>query len=140
MEVLRLIGALLVIVVIFYLAWLVPRVVAKRGRIGTFAGRRLRVEEKIPLGKDTQLVLARVDGRVLLLGVTPGGITRLGDLDPLPDEPPAPVSEVRPFADIFREAVSESLPRGRMRDAFDKFTHAKAGDGRQTQTPDRSDR
>lgn len=137
MEVLRLLGALAAIVFIFYLAWLVPRVIAKRDHLGHLSGRHLRVMEKVPLGKDTFLVLVKAADRLMLLGVTPGGITHLGDMDPALAEPAEPPPDARPFSEIFREAVSESLPRGRMRDSFDRIIGRKAKDGEKTERPGR---
>lgn len=137
MEVFRLLGALAAVIFIFYLAWLVPRVIAKRHRFGSVAGRELQVTERIQLAKDSWLVVVQAGEHRMLLGVAPGGITRLDDMPPPPagQEPGEP--EARPFSEIFRESIAESLPRGRIRDTFDRMFGHTAQDGEETRRESR---
>lgn len=137
MEIFRLLGALAAVIFIFYLAWLVPRVIAKRHRLGPLSGRELQVTEKVQLGKDSWLVIVRAGDRRMLLGVAPGGIARLDDLPPLPAGRETGEPEPRPFSEIFRESIAESLPRGRIRDAFDRTLGHTTHDGETTRKESR---
>lgn len=79
-------GALaLVILLIFACAWLARRCgVAGRLRAD---GTQIAVKARYSLGQRERLVVVEVDGERLLLGVTPGAITRLGRLaTPAPTE------------------------------------------------------
>jgi len=116
-NVLTLVGMLLAVVGILVLAWLVTRWIAKRGVSGSLGGGgdgRFRVLRQLSLGQGERLVLVQLEDRCLLLGVTPGGITLLRELDEeqsarwLPKDredgdAPAPPS--------FWEALQKNLPR-----------------------------
>lgn len=118
MEALKLIAALLVIVFIFYLAWRIPQIVAKKGGMGA-AGKNIRVIERVQVTRDSYIVLVRAFDKVLVLGVTPGGVNA-SDVEEAGSAPQA-----KGFADVLREAVADTLPEGRMRDAFDRFINRK---------------
>ena len=93
-EILQLLWALLVIIAVLALAYLFTRYGA--GRLnGMFRPRRRRmtVVEQVPLGRDQRLVLVRMGDTLYLLGVTPGGVSRLeklpaSELEAL-EEPPS---------------------------------------------------
>jgi flagellar protein FliO/FliZ len=68
-----------VLALVFALAWL-----ARRGTLGPFrAGPTdLRVEKAVPLGERRQLVIVSVEGRRLLLGLTPAQVSLVTELQP----------------------------------------------------------
>jgi flagellar protein FliO/FliZ len=80
-EIAALLGMLGAVFVILALAWVFTRYVAARGlQAGRFSGGRdgkIELVEKLPLGRDQFLVLARTGESFLLLGVTQGSITLL---------------------------------------------------------------
>ena len=65
---------LLVVAVIVALAWVLRRV---QGGVGGAGTARLKVVAALALGPRERVVVVDVAGTQLLLGVTPGGITRL---------------------------------------------------------------
>ena len=72
-----LIATTLVLALIGALAWLV-----RRGPLARFAtkGRPIAVETAIPLGERRSLVIVTVEGRRLLLGLTPSTIALVTEL------------------------------------------------------------
>lgn len=81
-------------------------------------GRRMRVLEGLPLGRDRQLLLVAVDNEILVLGSTPNGVNLVhrlpdGDSEPLLTETAATQSaEKKSFPD-FESSIRESLARMR---------------------------
>lgn len=72
---------LVCVVLIIGLAYWFTRYVAGRGALGAFAGgRRMEVLDRLPLGRDQSVVLARVGERYLLLGAGTAGVTLLAEL------------------------------------------------------------
>ncbi len=72
---------LVCVVLIIGLAYWFTRYVAGRGALGAFSGgRRMEVLDRMPLGRDQSVVLARVGERYLLLGAGTAGITLLAEL------------------------------------------------------------
>lgn len=69
------------VVLIAGLAYWFTRYVAGRGAFGAFqGGRRMEVLDRLPLGRDQSVVLARVGERYLLLGAGSAGVTLLAEL------------------------------------------------------------
>jgi len=80
----------LVIGLIFALAWLLRRLPGT----GLRPGDGLRVVAGVALGSKERAVVVEINGRQLLLGVTPGSISLLYSLDsPLPEPTPARLPE-----------------------------------------------
>lgn len=78
--VLTLLGSLVVIVVVLLLAYLVTRCLASRIMVGTReprGGHHLTVVEQVAVGKESKLLLVRLEDCYLLLGVTQGSIACL---------------------------------------------------------------
>ena len=75
-------GLIIVLGLLFTLAWM-----ARRGKLG-FPGSRTRalvsVEAAVPLGDRRSLVVVAVEGRRLLLGVTPAQVTFVTELAATP--------------------------------------------------------
>ena len=69
------------VVLIVGLAYWFTRYVAGRGALGAFqGGRRMEVLDRLPLGRDQNVILARVGERYLLLGTGTAGVTLLAEL------------------------------------------------------------
>ena len=69
------------VVLIVGLAYWFTRYVAGRGALGAFqGGRRMEVLDRLPLGRDQSVILARVGERYLLLGAGTAGVTLLAEL------------------------------------------------------------
>lgn len=109
-----LLWALLVTCLVLVLAYWFTRKVA--GRLST--GRALRgqgrftVLDQVSLGRDQRVVLVRVGDAVYLLGVTPGGISRLGILPKDEAEPWLEQDAVKPRGDgsvSFVEALRRTI-------------------------------
>jgi flagellar protein FliO/FliZ len=86
-----LLAVVIVLGLVGALAWLARR--------GSFAGlkaaaRVVSVETAVPLGERRSLVVVAVEGRRLLLGLTPGQISLVTELSPTP--PPGAAPEIHP--------------------------------------------
>lgn len=69
------------VVLIVGLAYWFTRYVAGRGAFGAFqGGQQMEVLDRLPLGRDQSVILARVGERYLLLGAAPAGIALLAEL------------------------------------------------------------
>lgn len=72
---------LVCVVLIIGLAYWAARYAAGRGSLGAFSGgRRMEVLDRLVLGRDQSLVLARVGERYLLLGAGTAGVSLLAEL------------------------------------------------------------
>jgi len=81
-------AVLIVLGLVAAMAWLL-----RRGSLGAFTGRggAINVETAVALGERRSLVIVSVEGRRLLLGLTPTAMSLVTELGP----PPAPSAEVR---------------------------------------------
>lgn len=79
-------AVLVVLGLVGVLAWLV-----RRGTFGALRakGRTIAVETAVPLGERRSLVVVSVEGRRILLGLTPAQISMVTELSPRPDAPRA---------------------------------------------------
>lgn len=110
---------LLLFGLVISLAYLVPRLLGQR--LGATArGRRLRVVEVLPLGRDRALILVAVAGRYLLVGSGPQGFTliatfsdpdSLAHLNAAASPAGGPEGESA-AADPFRRALQRFLEKG----------------------------
>ena len=82
-------AVLIVLGLVAALAWL-----ARRGAFNSLQSRNrmLTVETAVPLGERRSLVVVAVEGRRILLGMTPGQISLVTELSPVP--PAAAVARV----------------------------------------------
>ena len=72
---------LVCVILIIGLAYWFTKYVAGRGALGAFSGgRRMEVIDRLSLGRDQSVVLARVGERYLLLGAGTAGVTLLAEL------------------------------------------------------------
>jgi flagellar protein FliO/FliZ len=79
-EFLSIAGAILMIVAIVVLAFYSTRWLGKRMG-GSTASRYLSVVDRIPLGQDKYIAIVRVGEKNLLIGVSQGSVTNLGELN-----------------------------------------------------------
>lgn len=93
------------------LAWLV-----RRGAFGALRGgsRAIAVETAVPLGERRSLIIVAVEGRRLLLGMTPGQISMVTELGP------APVTPVEPGTNTPSASSFEQLLVSRAKDMFSR--------------------
>jgi flagellar protein FliO/FliZ len=106
--VLRGIAATVVVLgLLLTLAWLL-----RRGTI-TLPGRRaqalVQIEATTPLGERRSLVVVSIEGRRLLLGLTPGQVSLVAELGVVPVTAPAAVSAFA--ASVDRALQAEGQPR-----------------------------
>jgi flagellar protein FliO/FliZ len=128
-EILQMLGILLAIAVVFFLAWFVTRAVALNGSFNG-KGKYFTVLEKSPVSKDGYIMLVKCFDKLLLVGVTAGGMTLLMEFD----AESADLSSFEPikqsFSSIFKQTMDSTLPDGKVKDAFEKFIgKKKGGDG-----------
>ncbi|MFI8479406.1 flagellar biosynthetic protein FliO [Pseudomonas sp. NPDC078700] len=93
-------GLLLVIGLIFFLAWLMRRV----QQISPRGGQAIKIVSSQALGTRDRLVLVQVGGEQVLLGLTPGRITPLHVL-----KDPVDSSESKPAPTEFSQRLMELL-------------------------------
>lgn len=103
---------LVCVVLIIGLAYWFTKHVAGRGALGAFtAGRRMEVLDRLPLGRDQSLILARVGERYLLLGTGTAGVSLLAELtgeEAASWRPEDTAEEERPgFKDAFLTALKQ---------------------------------
>jgi len=97
------------LVVILALAVYASRYLSKKNKGGGGAS-RLRVIDRVFLGKDQQVAVIAAGERFYLVGITPGGITNLGELGQ--DEVVqgfAPAEDSPGFKSVFLKSVRASL-------------------------------
>ncbi len=84
----------MVIIGMLIVAWFLKRMLATRMVQGN-ATSRIKIEERRILGHKSQVYLLEVDGVCLIIGETPAGLVRLGEIS-RPDERPVGT----PFSNI----------------------------------------
>ncbi|MDR0947341.1 MAG: flagellar biosynthetic protein FliO [Ruminococcus sp.] len=102
---LALIGVLGIIFVMF---WLAARFQKKHGYGGFFTkGTVIKVLEAVSLSPDKQIAAVKAGDAYILIGIAPGGITKICDLKaedfPPPDETDAPKSLGESFKTVLAE-------------------------------------
>ena len=60
--------------------------------------RNIRILEKVMIGKDSYLLIVKVQDKVMMLSATPGGITKLEDLEEYIE---APKNSTQDFGKVF---------------------------------------
>jgi flagellar protein FliO/FliZ len=116
-------AVVLVLGLVAALAWLL-----RRGGFGSLrpGSRTITVETAVPLGERRSLVIVAVEGRRLLLGMTPGQISMVTELDAVPATPEAPASP---------GGAAQSFEQLLVTRARDMFTRRQPSSGSQSYSP-----
>lgn len=117
---------LLVILVIFFLAWVVTRFIAMKSSQG-ISGKFLTVLEKIPVTKDSYIMLVKISDKIMVVGVTAQGMTTLKELDADNIDIEALMPKQESFAEILKKSVDMTLPDGKIKDTFNRFLKKGGG-------------
>lgn len=80
MVVLKLLLYLFVLVLVLFLAYYTTKLVG-RSAGGKQLGKSIRVLERTGVGRDSWLMIVEVQGKVLLLGLSPAGIQQITELE-----------------------------------------------------------
>ncbi len=120
-SIISVIVTLLFIVAIFVGAYFTTKFVGGKYQFST-SKNKMKVLERTAMGKDTSLVIVKVDGKVFLLGVTAHGFTKIEELNPesFPDEVVEDYSN-KNFSEIFKETLKKNLPFNPNADKKDKL-------------------
>lgn len=127
-EILQMIGILFAIALVFFLAWLLTRAVALNGSFNGKA-KHFTVLEKFPVGKDSYIMLIKSFGKLLLVGVTAGGMTVLREFDADSVDTEDILTEKQSFSSILKTTLDSTLPDGKIKDALNKLAKKKKGGG-----------
>ncbi len=105
------VAVIVVLGLVAALAWLL-----RRGAFGALRGgsRSIAVETAVPLGERRTLVIVSVEGRRLLLGLTPAAISLVAELGasaPAPETPAAPGGATPSFEQLLVSRAKEMFRR-----------------------------
>lgn len=129
--ILTLVVVLIIMVVFFYLAWAFTRFVASNGSFNG-RGKYITVLERFPVGRDSYLLLVKNFDKLLLIGVTPQGMTTLRELPvEQADLSDTPGAKQQSFSQLLGSALNSAVPDGKLRDAIGRAMrrHKGGGDG-----------
>lgn len=109
-SILSLIGALGIFILILFLAYLFTKYVGRHYEASSGGARYMETLDRVMLGPDRSLLLVRVAGKVLLLGMTSQQITRLEEFDPalFPEQQNARLSLSGNFLTELKKAVKKN--------------------------------
>jgi len=112
--------SILVVVVVFFLAWFVTRLVASRS---SFAGhgKNISIIEKLAISKDSYIMLVKAFDNFLLVGVTAQGMTVLKEIDSENIDKELLTIKKESFAEILRSTIDQTLPNGKMKKTVNDF-------------------
>lgn len=127
-DIFQVLAVLIVIIVIFFLAWYIPHLIAGKGNFAP-KGKNLAILEKIPVSKESYIMLLKTFDTVLVVGVTPGGMTTLREIGEGEYDPEEVQTGTQSFSQIFKTVLDNSIPQGKVRDTIDKLTHRKKAGG-----------
>lgn len=106
MEYLQLILSLIGVLGLFFFAfWFIRRL---NKRVSTLGGSRMKILDRVSLGRDSMLFVISVGGRLMLVGSTPQRVEKMCDLEMTEEEylPDAPEGQMK-----FSEALKKVLRR-----------------------------
>lgn len=127
-EILQMLVILLAIAAVFFLAWFVTRIVAQNGSFNG-RGRYFTVLEKFPVTKDSYIMLLKSFDKLLLIGVTSGGMTVLKELDADSVDLGDIKVEKQSFSSIFKNTLETTLPDGKLKEKLQNYLNKKGGGG-----------
>ena len=118
MAVLKVLFYLIVLILVLVLAYITTRMLG-RGMNGRQQSGDMKILDRLAVGRDSYLMIVDVQGRILLVGVSPAGITRLEELEAYEKKSPAEVSP--DFASVFTEQLKTLVKKdGRQQDGRQK--------------------
>ena len=114
---LSLLGAILVLAAVLFLAYKSTKFLGNRYAAQSMRGGYVEVLERVTLAPDRALLIVRLEGKVLLLGMTVHHIQKLDELDPSLYEKTPPQAAgpggAQGFAAMLRDAVGGFGGKGR---------------------------
>ncbi len=111
--VLRILGAIAALALVLFLAWFILRWLNRRvpsmgGGGGKAAGRMITVLDRVHLGKNSSLLLVRVQDKVYLVGISEHTVQTLAEIDDPDGELALPEAGQNPsFTAALRDAVAK---------------------------------
>lgn len=112
-ELLSVLFVLAICVFIIWLAYISTKAIAKSGLIRQQSTKNIEVLESMTIGRDKQLVIARVCGEMLLLGVTQNHIELISTIDEeqfLEEEKQKPDGPM-PFSDALKKVMKDKFKK-----------------------------
>ncbi len=113
--ILRILGALAALALVLFLAWFILRWMGSRmGGTPGGAKRLLNILDRVSFGKNSSLLLVRVQSKVYFLAVSDHAIAKIGEFDdPDGEIQTPPPGEMIPFSDAMKQAMQKlKKPKG----------------------------
>lgn len=73
--------ALVGFILIVYLAYFATKKIGRRMSVKGIGGRNIKILDSISIGKDNAVMIIEAAEKILLIGITPGGISLISELD-----------------------------------------------------------
>ncbi len=100
---------LVVLILVLVLAYFTTRLLGS-GALGKPRFSGMKILDRMPVARDSSLLVVQVQHRIFLLGVSPAGIVKLEELDTYTQQDQ---TENPPdFAAVFKEQMKHYLPQG----------------------------
>ena len=101
-------GALILFIGILFVAYWATRMTGKRFSLQGVQSKYIELLDQVALGPDRALLLVRVAGKVLLLGVSSQRVTYITELDPNEFSGPNETQQrSSPFSDSLKSAIEK---------------------------------
>lgn len=113
--ILRIIGALAALALVLFLAWFILRWLGGRMNGVSGGGKRLlNVLDRVSCGRNSSLLLVRVQEKVFFIAVSEHAIEKIGEFDdPNGELQLPPPGEMIPFSEALRQAAQKlKKPKG----------------------------
>jgi flagellar protein FliO/FliZ len=112
--------SIIVVIVVFFLAWFITRIVASKS---SFAGqgKNIKILEKMAVSKDSYIMLVKVFDKLLLVGATSQGMTVLKEIDAEGIDMELLNIKKESFADILKSTINQTLPEGKIKSSVNNF-------------------
>jgi flagellar protein FliO/FliZ len=125
-QLLQMLLILLAIAVVFFLAWFITRAIALNGSFNGKA-KYFTILEKFPVSKDSYIMLIKSFDKILLVGMTAGGMTVLKEFEADSVDLNDFVLQKQSFSSILRTTIDSTLPDGKLKEAINNFAKKKKG-------------
>ena len=100
-------STLAALVAVLLAAWFILKWMGKR-MPGQTSSRHIKILDRVVLGQDKCLLLVRVAGKAMLIGMTSGAATKLCDVDEDGLEPDAPLPSAQSFSSVFQSFLAKN--------------------------------